>query len=145
MPEPVLSQAELAQQGAAALSAADPELARLLDAEVVQQHATLAMVASTSIAHPSVLAAAGSALSNVTAEGYPGARYHPGASQFDLVERLAVERAKQAFGASYANVQPHSCSSANQAVLAALVRPGGTILALDLDSGGTSPMAPRPR
>ncbi|NEE52895.1 serine hydroxymethyltransferase, partial [Streptomyces sp. SID8455] len=109
---------------------------RLLDAEVVQQHATLAMVASTSIAHPSVLAAAGSALSNVTAEGYPGARYHPGASQFDLVERLAVERAKQAFGASYANVQPHSCSSANQAVLAALVRPGGTILALDLDSGG---------
>ncbi|MFE3475595.1 serine hydroxymethyltransferase [Streptomyces bacillaris] len=136
MPEPVPPQAELAQRGAAALRAADPELARLLDTEVVQQQETLAMVASTSIADPSVLAAAGSALSNVTAEGYPGARYHPGAAQFDLVERLAVERAKHAFGAVYANVQPHSCSSANQAVLAALVRPGGTILALDLDSGG---------
>ncbi|MEW1616138.1 MULTISPECIES: serine hydroxymethyltransferase [unclassified Streptomyces] len=118
------------------LGRTDPELAEMLDAEVAQQRSTLAMVASASIAHPSVLAAGGAALSNVTAEGYPGARYHPGATQFDRVERLAVSRAKQLFGAQYANVQPHSCSSANVAVLAALVPPGGTLLALDLDAGG---------
>ncbi|WP_431047481.1 serine hydroxymethyltransferase [Streptomyces sp. P1-3] len=122
--------------GMDALRRADPELTALLDAEVRQQETTLAMVASASIADPSVLAAGGAALSNVTAEGYPGARYHPGAEQFDHVERLAVERAKELFGARYANVQPHSCSSANLAVLAALVPPGGTLLGLDLDSGG---------
>ncbi|WP_405886554.1 serine hydroxymethyltransferase (plasmid) [Streptomyces sp. NBC_01384] len=114
----------------------DPELAALLDTEVAQQNSTLAMVASASIADPSVLAAGGSALSNVTAEGYPGARYHPGAQQFDAVETLAVERAKHLFGARYANVQPHSCSSANLAVLSALMRPGDTLLGLDLDAGG---------
>ncbi|MGW1374652.1 serine hydroxymethyltransferase [Streptomyces sp. NPDC002446] len=130
------AQAVLLRHGAELLNRADPELARLLDSEAEQQAATLAMVASASVADPSVLAAGGSALSNVTAEGYPGARYHPGAGRFDAVERLAVERAKQAFGACYANVQPHSCSSANQAVLASLVPPGGTFLALDLDSGG---------
>jgi len=115
---------------------ADPELAGLLDAEVVQQNHTLAMVASASIADPSVLAVGGAALSNVTAEGYPGARYHPGAQQFDAVENLAVVRAKRLFGARYANVQPHSCSSANLAVLSALMRPGDTLMGLDLDAGG---------
>ena len=90
----------------------------------------------SSIADASVLAANGAALSNVTAEGYPGARYHPGANQFDQIERLAVERAEELFGARYANVQPHSCSSANLAVLSALVSPGGTLLGLDLDAGG---------
>jgi glycine/serine hydroxymethyltransferase len=101
----------------------DAELAELLDAEVDQQRTTLAMVASTSMADPSVLAANGAAVSNVTAEGYPGARYHPGAARFDRIERLAVARARELFGARYANVQPHSCSSANLAVLAALVPP----------------------
>ncbi|MFG2298736.1 serine hydroxymethyltransferase [Streptomyces sp. NPDC048603] len=129
-------QADLLRIGMDALNDTDPELAALLDAEVNQQNSTLAMIASASIADPSVLAAGGAALSNVTAEGYPGARYHPGARQFDEVERLAVERAKGLFGARYANVQPHSCSSANLAVLAALVPPGGTILGLDLDAGG---------
>ncbi|MEU6382453.1 serine hydroxymethyltransferase [Streptomyces bauhiniae] len=126
----------LARAGLAELRREDPELAELLDAEVRDQDTTLAMIASASIAAPSVLAAGGSALSNVTAEGYPGARYHPGAANFDEVERLAVSRAKDLFGARYANVQPHSCSSANLAVLAALLPPGGTLLGLDLDAGG---------
>ncbi|MFF9012027.1 serine hydroxymethyltransferase [Streptomyces sp. NPDC014870] len=126
----------LLRQGAELLGDSDPELALLLDREVEEQAMTLAMVASASAANPAVLATGGAALSNVTAEGYPGARYHPGAARFDGVERLAVSRARQAFGAQYANVQPHSCSSANQAVLAALLPPGGALLALDLDSGG---------
>ncbi|MFE9766048.1 serine hydroxymethyltransferase [Streptomyces sp. NPDC005808] len=129
-------QAALAHAGLAELRREDPELAGLLDAEVHDQDTTLAMIASASVAAPSVLAASGSALSNVTAEGYPGARYHPGAVNFDQVERLAVRRAKALFGAQYANVQPHSCSSANLAVLAALVPPGGTLLGLGLDAGG---------
>ncbi|WP_413760935.1 serine hydroxymethyltransferase [Streptomyces sp. MMBL 11-3] len=114
----------------------DPELAGLLDAEVRHQDTTLAMIASASVADPSVLAAGGAALSNVTAEGYPAARYHPGAARFDAVERLAIARAKDLFAAQYANVQPHSCSSANLAVLSALLPPGGTLLGLDLDAGG---------
>ncbi|MEH0578672.1 serine hydroxymethyltransferase [Streptomyces sp. B21-108] len=130
------AQALLLRRGAELLTRTDPELAGLLDREVEEQTATLAMVASASVASPSVLATGGAALSNVTAEGYPGARYHPGAGRFDGVERLAADRARQAFGARYANVQPHSCSSANQAVLAALLPPGGTLLALDLDAGG---------
>lgn len=129
-------QAELLRIGMDSLRRDDPQLAALLEDEVAQQRTTLAMVASASVADPSVLAAGGSALSNLTAEGYPGARYHSGTAQFDQVENLAVERAKRLFGARYANVQPHSCSSANLAVLAALVEPGGTILGLDLDSGG---------
>ncbi|MGH4033343.1 serine hydroxymethyltransferase [Actinomycetota bacterium Odt1-20B] len=135
-PGVVGEQAELLRVGIESLQRSDPELAALLDAEVGQQKATLAMIASASIADPSVLAAGGAALSNVTAEGYPGARYHPGARQFDEVERLAVARAKELFGARYANVQPHSCSSANLAVLAALMKPGDTLFGLDLDAGG---------
>ncbi|AYG79091.1 Serine hydroxymethyltransferase [Streptomyces hundungensis] len=129
-------QAGLTRAGLSELRREDPELADLLDAEVRDQDTMLAMIASASIAAPSVLAAGGSALSNVTAEGYPGARYHPGAANFDEVERLAVDRAKLLFGARYANVQPHSCSSANLAVLSALIPPGGTLLGLGLDAGG---------
>jgi glycine hydroxymethyltransferase len=132
----VRGQAEMLRIGMDSLRRDDSRLAAFLDAEVDYQSTTLAMVASASIADPSVLAAAGSALSNVTAEGYPGARYHSGATWFDQVENLAVERAKTLFGARYANVQPHSCTSANLAVLAALVPPGGTLLGLRLDAGG---------
>ncbi|MBW4718324.1 serine hydroxymethyltransferase [Saccharothrix obliqua] len=114
----------------------DPELAGALAAEVRAQHDTLALVAHASLADPSVLAAAGAVLNNVTAEGYPGARYHPGAARFDVVERLAVARAKAVFGARYANAQPHSCSSANLAVLVGLLPPGGVLLGMDLDAGG---------
>jgi glycine hydroxymethyltransferase len=129
-------QAWLLRTGMQAVARHDPELAGLLDAEVHAQNTTLAMIASASIADPTVLAVGGAALSNVTAEGYPGARYHPGARHFDQVENLAVRRARQLFGAQYANVQPHSCSSANLAVLSALMRPGDTLLGLDLDAGG---------
>lgn len=126
----------LHSRGAQSLAAEDPELAALLDQELLLQTGTLAVVAHASLAHPSVLAAAGSVLSNVTAEGYPGRRYHPGAEHFDAVERLAVARARDVFRARYANVQPHSCSSANQAVLFSLLAPGDTLLALRLDAGG---------
>ncbi|MEU9887505.1 serine hydroxymethyltransferase [Sphaerisporangium sp. NPDC051011] len=136
LPGSVSEQAELLRIGMDSLRHEDPALAVLLDAEVGQQATTLAMIASASVADLSVLAAGGAVLSNLTVEGYPGARYHPGSSQFDQVETLAIERAKELFGARYANVQPHSCSSANLAVLAALLPPGGTLLALDLDSGG---------
>ncbi|WP_227025370.1 serine hydroxymethyltransferase [Streptomyces tsukubensis] len=128
--------ARLQARGSQELWAEDPELAAALDREVAYQDDTLQLVAHASLAAPSVLSAAGSALANATAEGYPGARYHPGAVQFDQVERLAVERAKAAFRARYANVQPHSCSSANLTVLFTLLAPGDTVLSLDLDSGG---------
>ena len=138
-PQPAVtagSHRRLLDQGAGTLPHDDPALAGLLDAEVRFQQENLAMVAYANLAHPSVLAAAGSALSNVTAEGYPGARYHPGAHVFDEVERLAAQRATALFGARHANVQPHSCSSANLSVLFALMRPGDTLLGLDLDAGG---------
>lgn len=124
------------REGARLLRTEDLELARLLEDELTHETQTLAIVAHASLAHPSVLAAAGSVLSNVTAEGYPGRRYHPGAEHFDAVERLAVARARAAFGARYANVQPHSCSTANLVVLFSLLQPGDTLLGLDLDAGG---------
>lgn len=131
-----LDNADLLARGAAILTEQDAELAGLLDREIAYQSEVLPLVAYASIADPSVLAAAGSALANVTAEGYPGVRYHPGAGNFDEVEELAIERAKVAFGASYANVQPHSCSSANLTVLFTLLRPGDPILGLALPAGG---------
>lgn len=129
-------QAALVRAGLHGLWRDDPPLAAALDDDVHYQRGTLAMIASASIADPSVLAAGSAALSNVTAEGYPGARYHSGAQRFDAVETLAVMRAKLLFRAQYANVQPHSCSSANLAALAALLPTRGTLLALDIDSGG---------
>ncbi|HEY0165491.1 MAG TPA: serine hydroxymethyltransferase [Jatrophihabitans sp.] len=130
------SQARLVRAGLRSLWREDAALAAMLDDDVDYQRDTLALIASASVAHPSVLAAGAAALANVTAEGYPGARYHSGTQQFDAVETLAVARAKLLFGSQYANVQPHSCSSANLAVLAALVPSQGTLLGLDLDSGG---------
>ena len=119
-----------------ALHQSDPELHALLAQELDRQHRTLALVASCSIVDPSVLACEGSFLDNVTAEGYPGARYHAGCENVDKIERLAVERACHAFGAQYANVQPLSASIANQVVIASLIKPGDTLLGLDLDAGG---------
>ncbi|MFB6892911.1 serine hydroxymethyltransferase [Kitasatospora sp. NPDC056327] len=123
-------------RGLSVLEQQDPVLADLLDDELAEQSWTLAMVASASIAAPAVLAAAAAVLSNLTVEGYPGARYHPGSRHFDKVERLAEVRARAVFGAQYANVQPHSCSSANLAVLSSLLPPGGVLLGLGLDAGG---------
>jgi glycine hydroxymethyltransferase len=126
----------LAEHAVRSLYEEDPELYRLLAEDLHAQSSSLAMVASTTLAPPSVLACAGSALSNITAEGYPGRRFHAGCGVLDDVERIAVERAKQAFGAEYANVQPHSGSAANLAVYFGLLAPGDTILGLGLDNGG---------
>jgi len=128
--------AEFHRDAARRLEHDDPELFTLLDRELGRQQQTLAMVAACGTAPPPVLACAGSALTNVTAEGYPGARFHAGCTVADDVERLAVDRARALFGAEYANVQPHSGSSANLAVLFSLLSPGDTVLGMDLDAGG---------
>ncbi|MCE7002309.1 serine hydroxymethyltransferase [Kibdelosporangium philippinense] len=128
--------AGLAARAIAELADEDPLLYSLLADDLRAQSGTLAMVASSSLAPASVLAAAGAALSNVTAEGYPGARFHAGCGVLDEIERLAIERAKIAFDAKYANVQAHSGSSANLAVYFGLLKPGDTILGMDLDCGG---------
>ncbi|MCF1599564.1 serine hydroxymethyltransferase [Streptomyces muensis] len=124
------------QHGARLLAERDPDLYDLLEREQLRQQHTLAMVAAASTADPSVLACEASATSNVTTEGYPGARYHAGCELVDEVERLAVRRAKEAFGARHANVQPHSGSTANQVVLCSLLSPGDVVLGMDLKAGG---------
>lgn len=124
------------REGFTALQRADPKLFRLVAEERRRQEITLSMVASSSAAPKSVLVCAGSVLSNTTTEGYPGMRFHAGCEVVDEVERLAIQRAKTAFGAQYANVQPHSGSSANEAVLFALLATGDTLLSMRLDAGG---------
>lgn len=132
----VKDQRTLVNKGMDQLREYDPELSKILDDEVKRQHRTLSLVASCCAVEPEVLAASASALVNVTAEGAPGKRYHAGCQNVDLVESLAIERACKLFGAKYANVQSHSASSANYEVLSALLKPGDTILGMDLDHGG---------
>src|SRR5437660_6137789 len=105
------------QHGVELLQKKDPQLYELIEHEYHRQNETLAMIAASSVADPSILACEGMNLSNVTTEGYPGARFHAGCSWVDEIEQLAIERAKRAFGAQYANVQPHSGSSANEIIL----------------------------
>jgi glycine hydroxymethyltransferase len=114
----------------------DPLLYKLIEQEYRRQNETLIMIAASSVADPSVLVCESTGLSNVTTEGYPGARFHAGCSLVDEIEQLAIERAKLAFGAQYANVQPHSGSSANEIVLFALLQPDDTVLGLELNAGG---------
>ncbi|HEV2229198.1 MAG TPA: serine hydroxymethyltransferase [Steroidobacteraceae bacterium] len=114
----------------------DPELARALDGERRRQEDHVELIASENYASPRVLAAQGSVLTNKYAEGYPGRRYYGGCEFVDVAEQLAIDRAKQLFGASYANVQPHSGSQANAAAYLALVQPGDPILGMSLDHGG---------
>ncbi|MEK2479682.1 serine hydroxymethyltransferase [Streptomyces noursei] len=127
---------EFAAAGTAHLWSEDPALARLLTAEYRRQQADLCLVASSSIAHPSVFAAQSSVTDNLTTEGYPGRRYHGGCIHADEIERLAVDRCRKLFGATYTNVQPYSGSMANNIVLFSLLEPGDTVLSLDLASGG---------
>lgn len=127
---------EFYRQALEALKRDDPKLYGLLEEEYQRQTETLALVASCCPTDPSVLACEGSFASNVTAEGYPGARYHAGCTLVDRFEALAIERAKRAFKARYANVQPHSATTANQTVMTKLLRPGDTILGMELDAGG---------
>jgi glycine hydroxymethyltransferase len=118
------------------LDAEDGELRDALVAEQRRQARTLSLVASSSVVDPSVLACQTSVAANVTAEGYPGRRYHAGCAVVDDIEQLAIDRAKRAFGAQYVNVQPHSATTANYTVLSSLLRPGDTLLGMALDYGG---------
>jgi glycine hydroxymethyltransferase len=120
----------------APLSDVDPEVAAAVDAELGRQRGTLEMIASENFAPYSVLQAQGSVLTNKYAEGYPGRRYYGGCEHVDVVERLAIERVAELFGAEHANVQPHSGAQANAAAMHALLDPGDTILGLDLAHGG---------
>ncbi|MGN2242098.1 serine hydroxymethyltransferase [Frateuria sp. GZRR33] len=114
----------------------DPELARAIADEARRQEDHVELIASENYASPRVMEAQGSVLTNKYAEGYPGKRYYGGCEYVDVAERLAIDRVKQLFGATYANVQPHSGSQANQAVYLALLQPGDTILGMSLAHGG---------
>jgi glycine hydroxymethyltransferase len=114
----------------------DPELSDAIEAERQRQEHHLELIASENYASPRVLEAQGSVLTNKYAEGYPGKRYYGGCEFVDVAEQLAIDRAKELFGAAYANVQPHSGSQANAAVYLALMKPGETLLGMSLDHGG---------
>lgn len=114
----------------------DPEVADAMRKEYDRQRRNIELIASENFVSPAVMAAMGSCLTNKYAEGYPGKRYYNGCEFVDEMESLAIERVKKLFGAEAANVQPHSGSSANQAVYMALVNPGDTVLAMSLDHGG---------
>ncbi|MGW5704977.1 serine hydroxymethyltransferase [Amycolatopsis japonica] len=120
----------------AALSDVDPEVATAVAAELDRQQSTLEMIASENFAPVGVLEAQGSVLTNKYAEGYPGRRYYGGCEHVDVIEQLAIDRAKALFGAEHANVQPHSGAQANAAAMVAVLNPGDTILGLDLAHGG---------
>jgi len=114
----------------------DRQVQEALDGELERQRTTIELIASENFASPGVLAAQGSVLTNKYAEGYPGKRYYGGCEQVDKVEVLAIQRAKELFGAEHVNVQPHSGSQANEAAYAALIEPGDKVLSMDLAHGG---------
>ena len=120
----------------APLADVDPEIAAVLEGELRRQQDTLEMIASENFVPQAVLDAVGSVLTNKYAEGYPGRRYYGGCEEVDVAEQLAIDRAKELFGAEHANVQPHSGAQANNAAYMALIEPGDTILGLALDHGG---------
>jgi glycine hydroxymethyltransferase len=120
----------------ASLAEVDPEVAAAVQGELQRQRDTLEMIASENFVPRAILEAVGSVLTNKYAEGYPGRRYYGGCEQVDIVETLAIERAKELFGAEHANMQPHSGAQANNAVFMALLEPGDTIMGLALDHGG---------
>jgi glycine hydroxymethyltransferase len=119
-----------------ALKQTDPEIAALIAAETTRQSEGLELIASENFVSPAVMEAVGSSLTNKYAEGLPGKRYYGGCEVVDKVEQLAIDRAKLLFGADHANVQPHSGASANAAVYLAFLKPGDTVMGLDLSQGG---------
>ncbi len=123
-------------QAPSALSAADPEVAAALEAENRRQQEHLELIASENHCPAAVMEAVGSVLTDKYAEGYPGSRWYGGCECVDVVERLAIDRAKELFGAEHANVQPHAGSQANMAVYMAVLRPGATVLGMSLAHGG---------
>lgn len=114
----------------------DPEIAAAMEAERVRQEEHIELIASENHASPFIMEAQGSVLTNKYAEGYPGKRYYGGCEHVDVIEQLAIDRAKQLYNADYANVQPHSGSQANAAVYMALMQPGDTVLGMSLADGG---------
>lgn len=118
------------------LEQADPEIAKAISDELHRQQDQIEMIASENIVSSAVLEAQGSVLTNKYAEGYSGRRYYGGCEYVDVVETLAIERAKQLFGCKFVNVQPHSGAQANQAVFLALLKPGDTVLGMSLEAGG---------
>ncbi len=118
------------------IDAVDPEVGAAIRAEFERQQYTLELIPSENIASPAVLQALGSLLNNKYAEGYPGKRYYGGCENVDRIETLAIDRAKALFGAEHANVQPHSGTTANYAVYASVLKPGDTVLGMDLSMGG---------
>ena len=114
----------------------DPEIASQMQSEYQRQQRNIELIASENIASPAVIAAMGSVLTNKYAEGYPGKRYYGGCEVADVIEQIAIDRAKQLFGAEYANVQPHSGAQANLAAYMAVLQPGDTIVGMDLANGG---------
>ena len=123
-------------RGSRALAAADPDVADAIEHEWRRQSKGLELIASENFVSPAVLEAAGSVLTNKYAEGYPGKRYYGGCQYVDVVESLAITRAKALFGAEHANVQPHSGAQANMAVYFTLLQPGDTVLGMNLAHGG---------
>ncbi|HXS46839.1 MAG TPA: serine hydroxymethyltransferase [Solirubrobacterales bacterium] len=120
----------------ALLSEVDPAIAAVLDGELRRQQKTLEMIASENFVPQAIMEAVGSVLTNKYAEGYPGNRYYGGCEEVDVAEQLAIDRAKELFGAEHANVQPHAGAQANNAAYMALIEPGDTIMGLALDHGG---------
>jgi len=118
------------------LAKVDPELWQAVQSEIQRQEDHIELIASENYASPQVLRAQGSVLTNKYAEGYPGKRYYGGCEYIDIAEALAIERAKKLFHCEYANVQPHSGSQANQAVYAAVLKPGDSVLGMSLADGG---------
>ena len=121
---------------AAPLEQVDPEIARIISDEIDRQNHKILLIASENYVSQAVLTAQGSVLTNKYAEGYPGKRYYGGCENVDRVEQIAIDRAKELFGAEHANVQSHSGSQANQAAYFAFLKPGDTFLAMSLDQGG---------
>ena len=118
------------------LRQSDPEIAKEIDLELNRQRTKLELIASENIVSKAVMEAQGSVLTNKYAEGYPGKRYYGGCEYVDVVEQLAIDRAKKLFGAAYANVQPHSGAQANMAVFFSLLTPGDTVMGMNLTDGG---------
>ncbi|MBR2820869.1 MAG: serine hydroxymethyltransferase, partial [Clostridiales bacterium] len=118
------------------IKAEDSEVYSAIMQEIGRQRNKIELIASENMVSEAVLEAAGSPLTNKYAEGYPGKRYYGGCEYVDIVEQLAIDRAKQLFGAEHVNVQPHSGAQANTAVYFAILEPGDTILGLDLSHGG---------
>ncbi len=114
----------------------DPEVGAAIEAECARQRRNLELIASENIVSEAVMAAMGTVLTNKYAEGYPGKRYYGGCEHVDVVETIAIERAKKLFGCDYANVQPHSGAQANMAVFVAMLKPGDTVMGMNLDHGG---------